>query len=186
MKKQIFILVGPPATGKSTWVFQTFKEAPYIINRDVIVEEVASMFGITYDDTFKAVEDETIKKAKEVINNRFFKRIKDAVRQDKDIVVDMTHMSAKSRKKSLEIIKGYENEYNKIAIIFNFSGSEDIIKKVAQQRSVELQEKGKTKTITDDVFDKMLSMYQEVTDQEGFDQILHVDNIPIFRNLIRN
>ena len=54
-KKKIFVLVGPPAVGKSTWIKSTFqKNDPYIINRDAIVEEVASQMGMTYDDMFSA------------------------------------------------------------------------------------------------------------------------------------
>jgi predicted AAA+ superfamily ATPase len=51
-RKKIFVLVGPPSVGKSTWIKGTFEEAPYIINRDDIVEQVASEYGWTYDDLF--------------------------------------------------------------------------------------------------------------------------------------
>jgi len=51
-KKKIFVLVGPPSVGKSTWIQNTFEETPYIVSRDDIVEQVSSSHGWTYDDMF--------------------------------------------------------------------------------------------------------------------------------------
>ena len=49
--KTIWVLVGPPSVGKSTWINKTFGESkPYIINRDDIAEKVAEEYGWTYDD----------------------------------------------------------------------------------------------------------------------------------------
>jgi predicted kinase len=51
--KSIFVLVGPPAVGKSTWIKKTFGDIkPYIVSRDTIVDEVAAAYGWTYDDMF--------------------------------------------------------------------------------------------------------------------------------------
>ena len=54
-KRKIFVLVGPPSAGKSTWISNTFssvEDKPYIINRDDIAEDVAEANGWTYDDMF--------------------------------------------------------------------------------------------------------------------------------------
>ena len=53
-QKNIFVLVGPPSTGKSHWREQTFKgkDPPYVINRDDIATAVAGTMGWTYDDLF--------------------------------------------------------------------------------------------------------------------------------------
>ena len=40
-KRKIVVLVGPPSVGKSTWTENNFPNA-YVINRDDIVEKVAS------------------------------------------------------------------------------------------------------------------------------------------------
>ena len=48
MKKTIYVLVGPPSVGKSTWIKQTFSEvSPYVINRDELAEKVAEEYGWT-------------------------------------------------------------------------------------------------------------------------------------------
>ena len=51
MKRKMLVLVGPPSVGKSTWIASNYPEA-YVINRDDIVESVASSYGWTYDDMF--------------------------------------------------------------------------------------------------------------------------------------
>jgi predicted kinase len=50
--KKIFVLVGPPSVGKSTWIKSTFGEIePYVISRDNLVEQVAAKeYGWTYED----------------------------------------------------------------------------------------------------------------------------------------
>ena len=51
--KKIFVLVGPPSVGKSTWINNTFGDiSPYVINRDAIAEKIAEGYGWTYDDMF--------------------------------------------------------------------------------------------------------------------------------------
>lgn len=44
-EKKIYVLVGPPSVGKSTWIKNTFKSEPYIISRDNIVDQVADELG---------------------------------------------------------------------------------------------------------------------------------------------
>jgi len=44
--KKIFVLIGPPSVGKSTWINNFFSDvSPFIINRDDIAESVASQYG---------------------------------------------------------------------------------------------------------------------------------------------
>lgn len=52
-KKEIVVLVGPPAIGKSTYIKNKFpKNSVYVVSRDNIVDEVSSSMGLTYDDMF--------------------------------------------------------------------------------------------------------------------------------------
>jgi len=53
-KKELVVLVGPPAVGKSTFVQSKFpKGSVYLVSRDDIVDEVARSFGMTYDDMWE-------------------------------------------------------------------------------------------------------------------------------------
>lgn len=50
-KKKIYVLVGPPAVGKSTWIRKNAPDA-YVVSSDEITIEVARERGMTYDDMF--------------------------------------------------------------------------------------------------------------------------------------
>ena len=212
-KKKIFVLVGPPAVGKSTWIKNTFqKDDPYIVNRDDIVEEVASQMGMTYDDMFSAppkdttmgTEDEkygtvvnspsfmtwqplsysNILDANKLINDKLNDKIKNASTSGKDIVVDMTNMTANARKQALKSISGKEDMFHKVAVVFPFHGAEHIIKKMAFKRSQEIKSQGGSKTIPPEVLDRMMSSFQEIAPEEGFDEVVEMDNRQKLKELL--
>lgn len=206
-KKSIFVLVGPPAVGKSTWIKNTFTEkTPYIISRDEIVNKIASSLGLSYDEmfarpteplgfenekygtvikspafmTWQPLSYSKILEANTTINNLLKERINNAVQSGQDIIVDMTNMTANARKQALKAIEGKENMYNKIAVVFSFKGAEDIIKKVSKRRSEE-----ESKTIPEDVLDKMMNSFQEISPDENFDKVVSVDNREVLKNLVK-
>jgi tRNA uridine 5-carbamoylmethylation protein Kti12 len=210
---KIFILVGPPSVGKSTWIrnYDLFKEeSPYIISRDDIVEEVASNYGFTYDDLFEnPANDEEIgyehPKYGKVIESpswmKFSKTVYDKVLQantdvfnqleqrfkgaegHKYVVVDMTNMTSGARGAMLNKLTPLLPNHEKIAVVFKFKGGEDLIKKIAQKRAEEYKKMGKSKTIPPEAFDRMFKSFQEVTGEEGFDDVIYVDNLNLFKSL---
>lgn len=211
-KKKIFVLVGPPAVGKSTWISSTFgSSTPYVINRDDIVESVASSMGWTYDDLFiappkDAVEGDISEKYGEVVKSpafmtwqplsyskvleansevqsSFTQRLSGAGSSGQDIVVDMTNMNAGARKGALKAIAGRESEYEKIAVVFPFQGSEEVIKEVAQRRAEKAKAEGRSKTIPPAAMDRMMSSFQMPTISEGFDAIIEYDNRDLLKSL---
>ena len=202
--KDLYILVGPPAVGKSTWLAQNLVDKnPHIISRDAAVEKVASELGWIYDDLFaspsaseqvgdihpkfgKVVFDcnrlsyTNVVRANEKVHKIFMGEAYAA--NDKDcVVIDMTHMSRKARKTSLKFIKN-RGQYKKTAVVFTFQGNEGLIKEVAKLRS----QKNGQKNISDEVYDRMFSTWSDVTLDEGFDQILYVDNTQALSNLLTN
>lgn len=213
--KKLFVLVGPPSVGKSTWIKNTFQlpARPYIINRDAIVDEISNSLGLTYDDMFMSPPPnaqlgdihprygEVIQSPSHMtwqplsyskvltgnfqINSLLKNRISQATKQNHDIIVDMTNMNANSRKNALQAISGKENEYEKIAVIFPFQGAEDIIKKLAKKRAAEIKAKGGSKTIPDHAFDKMFSSFQDIQPDEGFDRIITQDNRELIKQLAK-
>lgn len=210
-KRKIFVLVGPPSVGKSTWIKNTFSQEPYIINRDAIVDNVANSLGLTYDDmfikppkdaqigdshpkygevvqspsfmTWQPLSYKKILNANNDINSILKDKIQNAIPSGKDIVVDMTNMNSKSRQNALNAIKGYENEFQKIAVAFPFQGAEDIIKKVSAKRSKQIKDAGGSKNIPDSAFDFMFSRFEDVKPEEGFDQIITQDNRQLLKKL---
>jgi len=203
-KKKLVVLVGPPSVGKSTWIKSNFPNA-YIINRDDIVDKVASSYGWTYDDMFatppadaqigdsdekfgnvvaapswmtwaKTIFDK-VQEANGKVQQLMNSKVSGANPSGQDIVVDMTNMNAGSRKSAMKAIEGNEDKYHKVAVDFRFKGAEDVIKKMAEKRAEAAQRMGKSKTIPPAAFDRMFSSYEEPTTAEGFDEVMSVDNI---------
>lgn len=210
--KTIYVLVGPPSVGKSTWIKQTFIDVdPYTINRDEIVEQVAKTYGWTYDDlyvsplpeqvegdvsekygtvvkspeymTWQPLSYSKVMEANGKVGELFSKKVSEAKGQE-NIVVDMTNMNAGSRVGALKAIEGVENEYRKVAVVFNFKGAEEIIKKVALKRAEEAKIEGKSKTIPPEAFDRMFKSFQEISPEEGFDEVVNVDNTEKLKQVI--
>lgn len=211
--KKLYILVGPPSVGKSTWIKSHDIQDVVVINRDEIVEEVAEKNGLTYDDMFITPSSETSEigdvhpnygeiipapehmKWTEFAYEKLVKlngyvqyllntKIEQAVGSGNDIVVDMTNMNKSSRKRALKFLGDKSDEYEKITVVFKFQGAEDIIKKVASMRAQQYRDAGKSKTIGDDVFDMMFKSYEEPTMEEGFDDIIYVDNTKELEQLV--
>jgi hypothetical protein len=209
---RIFVLVGPPSVGKSTWIKDTFGDTgPYVINRDDIVEQVASSYNWTYDDMFvtppeDAVIGESDEKygavqaspswmtwAKSVfslvmeangkVQQGFGQRVSGAVPSGLDVVVDMTNMNAAARARALNAIEGRQDDYEKIAVDFKFEGAEEVIMRVAQKRAEAATRMGKSKTIPPAAMQRMFGAYEAPTLDEGFDSIVEVDNREMLRDL---
>ena len=209
---RIFVLVGPPSVGKSTWIKNTFRDTiPYVINRDDIVEQVASTYGWTYDDMFVTPpEDATIGESDEkygevqvspswmtwaqsvfslvmeangAVQAAFNQRVSGAVPSGLDVIVDMTNMNAAARARALNAIEGRQDDYEKIAVDFKFEGAEDVIMRVAQKRAEAAVRMGKSKTIPPAAMQRMMGAYEAPSLDEGFDSIVEMDNREILRDL---
>jgi tRNA uridine 5-carbamoylmethylation protein Kti12 len=203
-KRKMIVLVGPPSVGKSTWIKSNFPNA-YIINRDDIVEKVASSYGWTYDDIYvtppsdaeigdvdekfgnvipapewmtwtKNVFDK-VKEANEKIKPLMNSRMSGAHNSNQDVVVDMTHMTKSERNMTIKGLESGGVDYHKVAVDFKFKGAEDVIKRVSEKRAETAKRMGKSKTIPSASFDRMFSSYEEPTKDEGFDEIISIDNI---------
>lgn len=211
-KKKVFVLIGPPAVGKSTWIKNTFENKPYIINRDDIVDRVAGEMGMTYDDMFaspkpeESIGDENEKygvvvkspafmtwqpmsysnilSANEKINNLLKERMSNATNFEGDVVVDMTNMTVNARKQALKFLDGKDNDYEKVAVVFDFKGAEDVIKRISRKRSDEIKASGGSKTIPDHVLDRMMNSFQDISPDENFDKVVNVDNRAMLQKII--
>ena len=125
-----------------------------------------------------------VKEANDAIQQKFMERVAGAIPSDQDIVVDMTNMTTPARLKAMEAIKGSEQDYKKIAVVFEFKDAEEIIKRVAVKRQREAKKQGKAKTIPMHVMDRMFKSFQEIKDSEGFDEVISVDNREALKALI--
>jgi predicted kinase len=200
-KKELVVLVGPPAVGKSTWIASKFpKGSVIVVNRDNIVEEVARNNGWTYDDMFlappnlnpdpameakfgKAIPNrgytpfayEKIVEANKEVNQILANHFEQAVSSGKNIVVDMTNMTAGVRRNVL--VKVPKGEYFKRAVVFTMKESDlPTLFDRMQRRSDEIKAKGGSKTVGKDVVMRMAKSFQQVSPEEGFDKVDTVDS----------
>lgn len=103
--KTVTIMVGLPASGKSTYVEQNAPEGSFIVSRDTIVEALGD--GITYEERWNSVDQKEVDR---VLQHVFSK----AKRESNNVFIDMTHLSAKSRRRSLSI---FGKEWKKNCVV---------------------------------------------------------------------
>lgn len=102
----LFVLIGPPLAGKSTWCNSHAPEA-FTVSRDDVMMGLAGN-GMTYDEAWNHVDPKKTDKIVDLV-------WKAAKKSGRDIVVDMTNMSRKSRKKWLN---GLPKNMETVAIVF--------------------------------------------------------------------
>jgi predicted kinase len=156
-KPKIVILSGLPASGKSTYrKREEFKDFTHVSSDDFI-EFYAKSRNLKYDDVFEDV----ITYSKTYANMLF----EDAKLKRKDIIVDMTNLTLKSRKKWLSRVG---NSYTSKLVYFNVP-IEEIY------RRLDLREKETGKHIPKNVIEKMVSFQTEPDmSLELFDEFLEI------------
>ena len=98
---------------KKTYEDALEKELPVVISRDALVEEVGKRRDMTYSETFKFLmdnKDVEKEEVKNVLNNQ----VHEARREGKDVIIDMTNMSKKSRRSWVNEF----SKYNKRVVLF--------------------------------------------------------------------
>lgn len=153
----LYMLVGVPGSGKSTWVEKHFAGLNnyYIASTDRLLEIYASMRGATYNDVFK----DNIGYAEKAMHTH----IKDAIMYNYDIIWDQTNISRKSRAKKLKMIPDH---YEKIAVIFQTPETGELDRRLASRPG---------KTIPPHIIDGMIDMLEYPELDEGFDKVLYDD-----------
>ena len=102
----MYMLIGVPASGKSTWV-ETYKGDALVISTDNLIEEYASDNGKTYNEVFKG----QIKIATKIA----MEHAEAAFAADQDVIWDQTNLTKKSRKSKLAMVPEH---YRKTAVFF--------------------------------------------------------------------
>ena len=165
-RPKLYVLVGPPAIGKSTWVRDNVPDA-YLINRDDVVDAVREPLGMKYDQMFHPENRRHQAEADRIHREK----VAGAAASGKDIVVDMTNMGVNSRRGALRVIQGHEGEYEKIAVIFDHRGKEDFVRDNVRQRAEKLGDKNIPYHVMTGMFDR----FEMPTREEGFDRIIVAD-----------
>jgi len=151
----LFMLVGVPGSGKSTWRKKNTDSNMVVISSDDILEEYAQEEGITYSKSFN-------KYAKQA-NKEMFERANKAFKENKSVVWDQTNLTSKSRKSKL---KNVPKNYKKVAIVFDKPDEKTLNDRLNSEERVQ-----SGKHIPDHVLKNMINNITSPTKDEGFDVI---------------
>lgn len=150
---KLFMLIGVPGSGKSTWIRSRNHDA-VIVSTDDKIEAAAAAQGKTYNEVF----DAEIKAATAAMRED----VKQAVKDKRDIIWDQTNLTAKTRRGKMgQVPKSYE----RIALFFPTPDSEELQRRLASRPG---------KTIPDHVIASMLASLQPPMIDEDFDAIYEV------------
>lgn len=145
-----YMMVGVPASGKSTWITNR-KHNAMVVSTDNLIEAYAADHNMTYNEVFK----EQIKIATEVVKVE----ARRAFAAGKDVIWDQTNLTVRSRKSKLDMVPKH---YIKVAVYFA-TPDEHVWRQRLEGRP--------GKTIPWHILDSMVEMLEMPTPEEGFDEI---------------
>lgn len=153
----VLILVGPPLSGKSTWIRKNFDEGTFtLISRD---QMVLNVYGSDdYNQAFQEVDQGEV-------DRRLIDSLKLAIEKNENVIIDMTHLTPKRRKYHLSF---FPKSYYKVAVIFPMLSESEYEVRNAK-RTIE-----ENKTIPMHVIKNMISSYQPTSKDEGFNRIISI------------
>lgn len=154
MEGEAIILIGPPMSGKSSWVKKN-KGNHLVLCRDQVIMNLAK--GKNYNEAYSSVDQDKVNKEYDLLK-------KEALKSGKNLIFDLTHLTEKSRRKSLD---GIPKNMKRKAIVF-LTGYETL-----NSRN-EIRSKEENKRIPDYVLKTMIGQFSMPMRSEGFDEIEYV------------
>ena len=152
----VIILVGPPLSGKTTWIKNNFPTTE-VISRDEIVMELHGTRD--YNAAFNEVDHKEVDRVLD-------ERLKEANLLKKNVIVDMTHMVSKRRKQNLNY---FSDDYYKMGVIFPILSDEEYERR--NKKRIEEE----NKDLPMHIVKRMISSYQPISKEEGFDKIITIN-----------
>lgn len=154
MKSKIFILIGVPMSGKSTWIKNNYPNTK-VISRDDIVLEVHG--SNDYNKAFKEVNHKEVDK---LLNSRLVI----ASQSNEDVIIDMTNMTSKRRKSTLN----HFTNFYKVAVVFPLLSNDEY------ERRNKIRTVTENKSIPLSILKSMMDTYEPPTKDDGFDDIVNL------------
>ena len=151
-KPILYMLIGIPGSGKSTFVKSLNLSNVFIANSDNYIDSIALQSGNTYDEVF----DDNIKIAKSIMNIEVRKAIKNKM----NIIWDQTNIRKSARMKKICAIP---SNYYKIAIVFSIPEKDELCKRLNSKPG---------KTINQSLITNMINDFEMPSLDEGFDEII--------------
>jgi predicted kinase len=152
----VILLIGPPLSGKTTFIRNTFKDESFeLISRDQIVMDVYG--SDDYNEAFNRVDQKEVDKV--LVNTMI-----SVSKSKKNAIIDMTNLSSKRRRYNLSFF----DDYYKMAVIFPILDESEYERRNSKRT---LEER---KTIPMHVIKNMISSYQPIKHDEGFDRVISI------------
>lgn len=150
----ILMLIGPPLSGKDSVLKQLDTSQVVIISRDQILMDVYG--SDNYDEAFKNVNQKEV-------DSQLSNLLRQSARDKKNVIINMTNMTSKRRIHNLSY---FDNDYTKVAIIF------PILEWDEYKRRNNKRQEEENKSIPEQVIRNMISSYQPIRNNEGFDKVI--------------
>jgi predicted kinase len=148
---KVYVLVGVPGSGKSTWIKnQDWALGLTIVSTDAFVEDYARTQGKTYSEVFKDYMPTAV--------NLMTEQVVFAREHGHTIIWDQTSTTVKSRKKKFNMLPDYEH----IAVVFKTPEKDELIKRLGSRPG---------KTIPWGVVSGMINNFEMPTEEEGFKEV---------------
>lgn len=149
---KLYVLVGVPASGKSTWVEnQEWAEDCVYISTDMYIEKAARRLGKTYNEVFDSLWD------RGTPVKLMMRRVLKAQENKKDIIWDQTNTTVKGRARKIRILP----DYYAIAVVFQTPDQEEHARRLNRPG----------KHIPASVLKSMIDGFTMPTEKEGFKEI---------------
>ncbi len=155
MKPELILLVGPPLSGKDTYLRRNDIDDFIVISRDDILMSLHT--NSDYTQAFNEVDQKLVDK---LLNEK----IQNCIDNKLNVIINMTNLSKKSRQRHLSRFPS--DVYKKTAIVFPRLDVTEYINRNLKRKNEE------NKFIPLNVIQSMLQNWEEVSLEEGFDQII--------------
>jgi predicted kinase len=150
-KPIVYVLVGVPASGKSTWIKnQDWALGLTIVSTDAFVEDHARSQGKTYSEVFADYMPTAVNlMVEQVVRARDFGHT---------IIWDQTSTTVASRAKKFRMLPDYDH----IAVVFRCPDADELSRRLLSRPG---------KLIPGDVIESMIKNFEMPTEEEGFKEI---------------
>jgi predicted kinase len=149
------MLIGVPASGKSTWIAnQEWAKGMPVISTDNFVEAEAKRQGKTYSEVFDAYMPIAVR----LMTNQALV----CQANNLDVIWDQTSTTIRSRAKKFKLLPNYEV----IAVVFKTPEKEEHARRLASRPG---------KNIPEYVMKNMIESYEPPTEEEGFKEIWYAE-----------
>jgi len=155
MKSKVILLVGPPLSGKDTYLRSQDYSDFTMISRDDILMSLHNTND--YSEAFGQVDQKEVDR---LLNQK----IQDCIDRKKNVIINMTNLTKRGRNRHLS--KFPNSDYEKIAIVFPKLDITEYINRNLKRKNEE------NKFIPLNVIQSMIDNWEDVTSDEGFDSIV--------------